>query len=410
MDRKSWMKILSGCSMASLILAGCGGGGGGGGGAAPIKTAAQAQQAAVSTTLVMGDGLSSLVAPPGGGSLSKKFAARIASENLPTIDSYMAVQQLRAAATKAMTVKKAGVTPLSCSQGSGTFEFTETATGFKDKTTYNNCVQSGTRQNGVYSYEEIVSGNKTRYIWIEGNGDQDVNDPDDYVFEMLDAAGTVVTSYKSSGTDDSTDVLVSENATTIVSTTSGSYKAKTTITAAEGSFSLAANMSGNGNLTETYTDAATLSGWTGSDEEFVMNGTMALSGSFAGENFGLTFTAKNLKSRDIYSSTLNGETGTWEANGSFSTAMSPGNCVDGAFTIKTLVPIRFEDDFSTFQSKTIEGEVELNGASRVVMSNNGTDNIVTIFLGTTQVFTGTEADLLAQTMEDCPLFGLAGGI
>ena len=76
MDRKSWMKILSGCSMASLILAGCGGGGGGGGGAAPIKTAAQAQQAAVSTTLVMGDGLSSLVAPPGG---------EVSRKNLPPV-------------------------------------------------------------------------------------------------------------------------------------------------------------------------------------------------------------------------------------------------------------------------------------------------------------------------------------
>lgn len=401
MERKSWLKILSGCSMASLLLAGCGGGGGGGG-AAPISTPAQAQQAAVSTSLVMGNGLSSLVSPPGG-SLSKKFSARIASENLPTMDGYFAMQKFLAVATKAANVQKAAVTDTLCSGGgSKKVDSGPVAGGFKTTTTYTGCREGSILTNGISSSEEIIGATSSQYIDIEGNGDQDVDDAADLVVKELDAAGAVVSTWKSSGTDKWTDTVVSDTTSQGVSSFKGMF-----------AFSDATNtntFSVSANISETGTTKNILNG---SEDDYVTNATMALSGSFAGEKIGLTFTAKNLKSTDVSASTTNGGTSTSTVNGAFSTSMNPGTCLDGSYTIETLVPVKSEEIFSpTFQSKTTAGEIRLNGAARVVMSNNGTDDIVTIFLGTnpTPVFTGTQAQLVAETSADCPIFGLAGAL
>jgi hypothetical protein len=412
MERKSWVKILSGCSMAALILAGCGGGGGGGGGAAPITTPAQAQQAAISTSLVLGNGLSSLVSPPGS-SFSKKFAVRIASENLPTMDGYFAMQKFLTTATRATTVQKAAITSTNCSGGgSKTVDSGPVTGGFKTTTTYNACREGNLLTNGISSSEEII-GATSSHTEITGNGDQDVNDAaTDLVMTQFGADGTTVVSiWKSSSTDKWNDTVVSETATLRTSNSSSSFKGMFTFSDATNAttFSVSANMSDTGTSQSTLNSSG---GQTGSVDESVTNGTMALSGAFSGQNIGLTFTANNLKTKDTYTSTLTGETGTWEGNGSFATDMTPGTCLDGAFAIKTITPVQHVDNYATGQSKTTAGEIELNGASRVVMSNNGTADILTIFLGTnpTPVFTGTEAELMAQTAADCPIFGLAGAL
>lgn len=390
MDRKSWMKILSGCSMASLILAGCGGGGGGGGGAAPIKTVAQAQQAAASTTLVMGDGLSSLVAP-GGGSFSKKFAARVASENLPTMEGYFAIQKFLADARKAANVQKAAVTETGCS-GGGSIKVDNNliAGGFKTTTTYTGCREGNILISGISSSQEIIGATSSEYIEIEGNGDQDVDDATDLVMKEFDFAGNVVSTWKASSTDKWTDTVVSDTTSQGVS----SFKGKFTYGDDTDSFSLTANMS------DTGTTKNILNGY---EDDYVTDGTIAFSGSFSGEKIGLSITADNMRSKELYTSTATGQTEIWEASGSFSTSMNPSTCLDGSYKIETIVPVKSENNLTT------AGEIKLNGTAKIVMSNNGFENIVTIYLGTnpTAVYSGTEAELVAQTMEDCPIFALA---
>lgn len=410
MERKRWMKILSGCSMVSLILAGCGGGGGGGGSsrsnAAPIATPAQAQKAAATFLLVMDDGFSNLLSSSAGASSSsRKFAARIASENLPKMDSYFALQQFLANAAKATPAQKAAVSDCS---GGGTIteDYVEKpdAGGFKRTTAYANCREGILLMNGTLS-SEASYGATSQFIYIEGNGDQDVDDAVDLVIQEVDTAGNVVSTWKASSTDTSTETVVTDTPTAFDSNESSSFTGKHTYSDATDTFSLTASMS------DTGTNKNILSGGfvTNTEEEKITNGTMVLSETISGGNIGLTFTANNLKSKDIYSSTATEETGSWEGSGSYVTVMIPDTCLDGAYTIKTLLPVQYVDNYETGQRKTSAGEIELNSAARIVISNNDIDDIFTIYLGTdpSPVFTGTEEELSATTMEACPIFGLA---
>ncbi|PKN11626.1 MAG: hypothetical protein CVU69_11630 [Deltaproteobacteria bacterium HGW-Deltaproteobacteria-4] len=414
MDGISWIKILSIFSLASLLLPGCGGGGssGGGPGAAPITTPAQAQQAAASFLLVRGDGLSNLISSPAGvGSSAKIFTSRIVSENLPDTESSLAIQKFLAKSARAMTVQKYALTITNCSVfGTITEDYIEKPDGggFKRTTTYDECREDSLLINGTYSLEEIYDGATSQSIVIEGNGDQDVNDETDFVIQELDSGGLVVATRKASGTDYWTETVVTDTPTLFASHQSSSFKGMYTYSDAADTFSFTVDM------TDTGTSKNTLNGGvvTHTEEEFVSNGTMAFSGTFSGESVGLIFTANQLKTKDVYDLNATGETGLWEASGSFATVMTPATCLAGSYTIKTIKPIEYTLDYSSGEETTSSGEIELNSAARILLSNNGADNIVTIYLGTnpTPVFTGTEESLAAATLEACPIFGLAGGL
>lgn len=409
MERKRWIKILSGCSMVSLILAGCGGGGGSGSSssnAAPIATTAQAQQAAATFLLVMGDGLGNLISSPAGASSSaKNFAARIARENLPNIDNYFARQEFLAATAKATIVQKAAVADCS-GGGTQTEEYVEKPDngGFKRTTAYDNCREGNLLMNGFLSSEESY-GVTSQFIYIEGNGDQDVNDAIDLIIQEVDTAGNVVSTWKASSTDTSTETVVTNTPTAFDSNESSSFTGKHTYSDATDTFSLTVNISDTGTSKNILSDGVA----TNTEEEKVANGTMVLSGTWSGENIGLTFTANNLKLKDVYSSTASEQTGSWESSGSYATVMTPDTCLDGSYTVKTLAPVQYGDNYATGQRKTTAGEIELNSAARIVLSNNGVDDIFTIYLGTepSPVFTGTKEALATVTMDSCPIFGLA---
>ena len=413
MDGISWVKILSSCSLASLLLAGCGGGGSSDGpSAAPITTPAQAQQAAASFLLVRGDGFSNLISSPAGvGSSAKILTSRIASENLPEIESSFAIQKFLAKSAPATTVQKAAITETLCSGGFGTItvDYIEQDNGgFKRTTTYDECRQDSLLINGTYSSEEIFDGATSKYIVIEGNGDQDVNDATDFVVQELDSDGRVVATWKASSTDTSTETVVEDTVELFSSKQSSSFKGMYTYNDATDTFSFTANMSDTG-TTKNILDSGGFA--TNTEEEFVSNGTTAFSGTFSGASVGLSFTANQLKTKDVYDLNASGETGVWEASGSFATVMTPKTCLDGSYIIKTIKPIEYTFDYNSGEETTIAGEIELNSAARILLSNNGAENIVTIYLGTnpTPVFTGTEGALAAATLEACPIFGLAGG-
>lgn len=413
MDGISWIKILSSFSLASLLLVGCGGGGGSDGpSAAPITTPAQAQQAAASFLLVRGDGFSNLISSPAGvGSSAKIFTSRIASENLPETESSLVIQTFFAKAAQATTVQKSALTVSNCADfGTITEDYIEKPDGggFKSTTTYDECREDSLLINGTYSLEEIYSGATSRFIVIEGNGDQDVNDGTDLVIQVLDSGGIVVATWKASGTDNWTETVVTDTPTLFASNQSSSFKGMYTYNDAADTFSFTANMSDTGTSKNTLSSGIV----TQTEEDVVSNGTMAFSGTFSGERVGLSFTANQLKTKDIYSFlTPTIKTGVWEASGSFATVMIPETCLDGSYTIKTIEPIAYTFDYNSGKETTTAGEIELNSAARVLLSNNGAENIVTVYLGTnpTPVFTGTEADLAAATLEACPIFGLAGG-
>ncbi|MBE0503089.1 MAG: hypothetical protein IBX46_03075 [Desulfuromonadales bacterium] len=402
------MKILSGVSLASLLLAGCGGGSGGGGGpsAAPITTPEQARQAAASFLLVRGDGLSHLISSPVGvESSAKVFSARIANENLPETKSFLVIQTFLAKAAPAMTVQKSAV---SVCPGGGTLteDYVEKPDGggFKSTTTYDNCREDSLLINGTYSLEEIYDGATTQSIVIEGNGDQDVNDETDLVIQVLDS-GNVVATWKASGTDHWNETVVTDTSTLFTSNQSSSFKGMYTYNAAADTFSFSANMSDTGTNINTLSSGIV----THTEEEFVSNGTMAFSGIFSGESVGLSFAANQLKTKDVYDLTSTGEAGRWEASGTFATVMTPATCLAGSYTIKTIEPIEYSFDYSSGEETTSAGEIELNSAARVLLSNNGTENIVTVYLGSdpTPVFTGSAEELAAATLEACPIFGFA---
>ena len=411
MDGISWIKILSSFSLASLLLVGCGGGGGSDGpSAAPITTPAQAQQAAASFLLVRGDGFSNLISSPAGvGSSAKIFTSRIASENLPETESSLVIQTFFAKAAQATTVQKSALTVSNCADfGTITEDYIEKpgGGGFKRTTTYNECREDILLINGTYSLEEIYSGTTSQSIVIEGNGDQDVNDVTDLVIQVLDS-GIVVATWKASGTDNWTETVVTDTPTLFASNQSSSFKGMYTYNDAADTFSFTANMSDTGTSKNTLSSGIV----TQTEEDVVSNGKMAFSGTFSGERVGLSFAANQLKTKDIFDLTATSKTGVWEASGSFATVMTPETCLDGSYTIKTIEPIEYIFDYSSGEETTIAGEIELNGAARILLSNNGADNIVTIYLNTnpTPVFTGTEEALAAATLEACPIFGLAGG-
>ncbi len=412
MDGISWIKILSSFSLASLLLAGCGGGGSSDGpSAAPITTSAQAQQAAASFLLVRGDGLSNLISSPAGvGSSAKIFTSRIVSENLPDTESSFAIQKFLAKAVPATTAQKSALTIMNCSVfGTITEDYIEKPDGggFKRTTTHDECRQDSLLINGTYSVEEIYDGATSQSIVIEGNGDQDVNDETDFVIQELDSGGLAVATRKASGTDYWTETVVTDTPTLFASNQSSSFKGMYTYNDAADTFSFTANMSDTGTSKNTLNSGVV----THTEEEFVSNGTMAFSGIFSGESVGLTFTSNQLKTRDLFDLTASGETGVWEASGSFATVMTPETCLDGSYTIKTIEPIDYTFDYNSGEETTTAGEIELNSAARILLSNNGLENIVTIYLGTnpTPVFTGTEEALAAATLEACPIFGIAGG-
>jgi hypothetical protein len=414
MDGKGWMKILSGCSMLSLFLVGCGGGSSGGSGTnpAPITTPAQAQQAAATFLLLRGDGLSDLVSfPAGTASSAKIFATRMASANLPNTESTFVIQKLLVNAVQATTVQKAAVTVTPCSVfGTKTEDSIEKPDGggFKITTTYDECREDNLLINGIYSLEAIYNGAISQFIVIEGNGDQDVDDATDLVIQELDSAGTVVATLKASSTDNWTETVITDTPVLFASNQSSSFKGKYFYSDATDTFSLTTNMSDTGISKNTLSGGVV----TQTEEEFVSNGTMAFSGTFSGESVGLSFTANNLKTKDIYSFlTPTRKTGVWEASGSFATVMTPKTCLDGSYIIKTIKPIEYSFDSSSGEETTTAGEIELNGAARILLSNNGADNIFTIYLGIdpAPVFTGTEEELVAATLDACPIFGLASG-
>jgi len=408
MEGMSWMKILSGVSLASLLLAGCGGGSGGGSdapSAAPITTPEQAQQAAASFLLLRSDALSHLISSPVGvESSAKVFSARIASENLPETKSFLVIQTFLAKAAPAMTVQKAALTVTNCTvSGTISEDYVEKPDGggFKSTTTYDNCREDSLLINGTYSLEEIYSGATTQSIVIEGNGDQDVNDETDLVIQVLDS-GIV---WKASGTDSWSETVVTDTSTLFASNQSSSFKGMYTYNAVAETFSFSANMSDTGTSINTLSNGIV----THTEEEFVSNGTMAFSGIFSGESVGLSFAANQLKTKDVYDLTSTGEAGRWEASGNFATVMTPATCLAGSYTIKTIEPIEYSFDYSSGEETTSAGEIELNSAARVLLSNDGTENIVTVYLGTdpTPVFTGSAEELAAATLEACPIFGFA---
>jgi hypothetical protein len=414
MEGTSWLKILSSFSLVSLLLAGCGGGGSNGDGgtnAAPITTPEQAQQAAASFLLVRSDGLSNLIPSPAGvGSSAKIFTFRIASENFPDTESSLVIQTFLAKAVPAATVQKSALTVTNCADfGTITEDYVEKPDGggFKSTTTYDDCREGNILINGTYSLEEIYNGATSQFIVIEGNGDQDINDETDLVIQVLDSGGIVVATSKASGTDSWTETVVTDTPALFASNQSSSFKGMFTYNDAADAFSITANMSDTGTSINTLSSGVVVH----TEEEFVSNGTMAFSGTFSGESVGLSLTANNLKTRDIYDLTASGEIGVWEASGSFATVMTPESCLDGSYTIKTIEPIEYTFDYNSGAETTAAGEIELNGAARILLSNNGADNILTIYLGTnpTPVFTGTEEALAAATLEACPIFGLAGG-
>lgn len=414
MQGMSWMKILSGFSLTSLLLAGCGGGSGSsaGSGATPITTPEQARQAAASFLLVRGDGLSNLISSPAGvGSSAKIFATRIASATLPETGSFLAIQTFLVKAAPEMKVQKAALTVTNCSvSGTITADYVEKPDGggFKSTTTYDECREGDILINGAYSSEEIYAGATSEYIDIEGDGDPDVNDETDLVIQEFDSGGRVLATWKASGTDYRSETVVTDTQTLFASNQTSSFKGMFTYNAAADAFDFTANMSDTG-TSKNILDSGGFA--TSTEEEFVSNGTVAFSGTFSGARIGLNFTANQLKTKDIYDLTATGEIGRWEASGNYAMVMTPATCLSGSYAIRTIEPVEYTFDYSSGEETTSAGEIELNSAARILLSNNGTENIVTVYLGTNPapVFTGSAGALAAATLEACPIFGLAGG-
>lgn len=408
MKNKNLYMLLAGCGMVTLLFAGCGGGGSGGGGGTPndttISSAPEAQQAAVATVTVFSGGLSNLVPSTGAPKLNrtKALVANFKAKNLPQESAGTKALALFRAKRQAAGLFRAPVTE-DC-PGGGTVTnnstFDPTTGSSTDETIYNQCNDgAGGVINGREKYSETYNAAGTYYqeVWIAGDGDGTA-EASDLVYSYVDSTDKETFSGTETYTQNFTSGTVNDywNSGTVAYNESDVVLQKLVMSSQGINITFSADLtsSGTGSQTgngSTYTETATST----------LDGGMSVIAAASGQQFKFAFTATDVSDTWTYNSaTL---TSTDAPNGTITISMLPSACFDGTFTVDTITPITSVYNPATYTEETTAGEMTINTDTRMVFSS---PDIITITLKGTEVYQGTQDDLVASLAESCPMYGM----